>query len=81
LIGLAVGDALGAAVEFRSPESFEPFSDHRAGAHWGQRGIPKSWLEKLARRDMIDTALNALLSDPSKALGKSQGAKTSPEVT
>jgi hypothetical protein len=65
LIGLAVGDALGAAVEFRSPGSFEPVSDYRAGAHWGQRGISKPWLEELARRDMIETALNALLSDPS----------------
>ncbi len=80
LIGLAVGDALGAAVEFRSPGSFEPVSDYRAGGHWGQHGIPKPWLEGLARRDMIETALNALLSDPAKALSKSQGAKTSPEV-
>lgn len=65
LIGLTVGDALGAAVEFRSPGSFEPISDYRAGAYLGQRGVPKPWLEKLARRDIIDTALNALLSDPS----------------
>jgi ADP-ribosyl-[dinitrogen reductase] hydrolase len=45
LIGLAVGDALGAAVEFRSPGSFESVSDCRTGAHRGQRGIPKPWLE------------------------------------
>lgn len=31
LIGLAVGDALGAAVEFRSPSSFPPVSGYRDG--------------------------------------------------
>ena len=31
LIGLAVGDALGAAVEFRPPGSFEPVAGYRAG--------------------------------------------------
>lgn len=31
LIGLAVGDALGAAVEFRSPGSFEPVTGYRVG--------------------------------------------------
>ena len=31
LIGLAVGDALGAAVEFKSPGSFTPVADYRSG--------------------------------------------------
>lgn len=31
LIGLAVGDALGAAVEFKTPGSFEPVTGYRAG--------------------------------------------------
>lgn len=31
LIGLAVGDALGAAIEFERPGAFEPISDYRAG--------------------------------------------------
>jgi len=31
LIGLAIGDALGAAVEFRPPGSFEPVTDYRGG--------------------------------------------------
>lgn len=36
LIGLAVGDALGAAVEFRSPGSFAPVTGYRDG---GQHGL------------------------------------------
>ena len=35
LIGLAVGDALGAAVEFRSPGSFAPVSGYRGGGPHG----------------------------------------------
>lgn len=31
LFGLAVGDALGAAIEFRSPGSFEPITTYRTG--------------------------------------------------
>ena len=31
LIGLAVGDALGAAVEFKSPGSFAPVTGYRNG--------------------------------------------------
>lgn len=31
LLGLAIGDALGAAVEFQTPGSFEPVTDYRAG--------------------------------------------------
>ncbi len=35
LIGLAVGDALGAAVEFKSPGSFKPVTGYRAGGPHG----------------------------------------------
>ena len=43
LLGLAVGDALGAAIEFRSPGSFEPVTDYRAG---GPHGLgPGEWTD------------------------------------
>lgn len=32
-----------------------------AGAYWGESGIPAEWLEGLARRDMIEGALDSLL--------------------
>ena len=32
-----------------------------AGAYWGESGIPAEWLEGLARRNMIDAALEGLL--------------------
>lgn len=35
LLGLAIGDALGAAVEFRSPGSFEEVTDYRDGGPHG----------------------------------------------
>jgi len=35
LIGLAVGDALGAAVEFKSPGSFAPVTGYRSGGPHG----------------------------------------------
>lgn len=35
LLGLAVGDALGTALEFRSPGSFEPISDMKGGGPFG----------------------------------------------
>jgi ADP-ribosyl-[dinitrogen reductase] hydrolase len=35
LIGLAAGDALGAAVEFQSPGSFKPVTEYRAGGPHG----------------------------------------------
>ncbi len=35
LIGMAVGDALGAAVEFKSPGRFEPVTDYRTGGPHG----------------------------------------------
>jgi len=33
-----------------------------AGAMWGESGIPGEWLEALARRDMIEGALEGLMS-------------------
>jgi len=32
-----------------------------AGAYWGESGIPAEWLEALARRDMIQEAIQDLL--------------------
>lgn len=53
LIGLAVGDALGAAVEFKPPGSFEPVIDYRAG---GPHGLdPGEWTD--------DTSMALALAD------------------
>lgn len=52
-LGLAVGDALGAAVEFQAPGSFEPVCDYRAG---GPHGLdPGEWTD--------DTSLALALAD------------------
>ena len=58
LVGLAVGDALGAAVEFRRPGSFEPVTGYRAG---GPHGLgPGEWTDDtsmaLALADSINQA-------------------------
>lgn len=58
LIGLAVGDALGAAVEFRSPGSFVPVTSYRGG---GPHGLSAGeWTDDtsmaLALADSIATA-------------------------
>ncbi len=53
LLGLAVGDALGAAVEFHSPGTFEPVEGYRAG---GPHGLhPGEWTD--------DTSLALALAD------------------
>jgi len=53
LLGLAIGDALGAAVEFRPPGSFEPVTDYRAG---GPHGLgPGEWTD--------DTSMAIALAD------------------
>ena len=53
LIGLAVGDALGAAVEFKPPGSFEPVTGYRAG---GPHGLdPGEWTD--------DTSMALALAD------------------
>lgn len=32
-----------------------------AGAYWGESGIPKNWLDRLARKDMIEEALTKIV--------------------
>lgn len=59
LIGLAVGDALGAAIEFRRPGSFELVTDFRAG---GPHGLaPGEWTD--------DTSMALALADSIAAAG------------
>lgn len=43
LLGLAVGDALGAALEFKRPGTFEPITDMVGGGPWGLR--PGEWTD------------------------------------
>lgn len=53
LLGLAVGDALGAAVEFSRPGGFEPVTGYRAG---GPHGLnPGEWTD--------DTSMALALAD------------------
>ena len=53
LIGLAVGDALGAAIEFQPPGTFDPVTGYRAG---GPHGLePGEWTD--------DTSLALALAD------------------
>ena len=53
LLGLAVGDALGAAVEFKPPDAFEPVTDYRGG---GPHGLPAgAWTD--------DTSMALALAD------------------
>jgi ADP-ribosyl-[dinitrogen reductase] hydrolase len=53
LIGLAVGDALGAAVEFQDPGTFQPVTGYRAG---GPHGLaPGEWTD--------DTSMALALAD------------------
>ncbi|MCA9067425.1 MAG: ADP-ribosylglycohydrolase family protein [Planctomycetaceae bacterium] len=53
LIGLAVGDALGAAVEFKPPGTFEPVTNYRAGGP--HRLNPGEWTD--------DTSMALALAD------------------
>jgi len=53
LIGLAVGDALGAAVEFQPPGTFEPVVDYRSGGPHGLK--PGEWTD--------DTSMALALAD------------------
>lgn len=53
LVGLAVGDALGAAIEFQPPGTFDPVTGYRAG---GPHGLdPGEWTD--------DTSLALALAD------------------
>lgn len=59
LLGLAIGDALGAAVEFQSPGTFEPVTGYRAG---GPHELePGAWTD--------DTSLALALADSIAAAG------------
>ena len=59
MFGLAVGDALGAAVEFRPPGTFEPVTDYRAG---GPHGLgPGEWTD--------DTSMALALADSIATVG------------
>ncbi len=59
LLGLAVGDALGAAVEFQYPGTFEPVTGYRAG---GSHGLaPGEWTD--------DTSMALALADSIASAG------------
>jgi ADP-ribosyl-[dinitrogen reductase] hydrolase len=59
LIGLAVGDALGAAVEFRSPGSFAPVTGYRSGGPHGLKA--GEWTD--------DTSMALALADSMASVG------------
>ena len=59
LLGLAIGDALGAAVEFKPPGSFQPVTGYRAG---GPHGLePGEWTD--------DTSMALALADSMAQVG------------
>lgn len=53
LLGLAVGDAVGTALEFRSPGSFKPIADMVGGGPFGLK--PGEWTD--------DTSMALCLAD------------------
>jgi ADP-ribosyl-[dinitrogen reductase] hydrolase len=59
LIGLAVGDALGAAVEFSDPGSFAPVTGYRSGGP--HRLKPGEWTD--------DTSMALALADSIASVG------------
>jgi ADP-ribosyl-[dinitrogen reductase] hydrolase len=59
LIGLAVGDALGAAVEFKSPGSFAPVTGYRSGGPHGLKA--GEWTD--------DTSMALALADSMASVG------------
>lgn len=59
LLGLAVGDALGAAVEFKSPGDFDPVTGYRSGGP--HRLNPGEWTD--------DTSMALALADSIAAVG------------
>jgi ADP-ribosylglycohydrolase len=59
LIGLAVGDALGAAVEFSSPGSFAPVTGYRSGGPYGLKA--GEWTD--------DTSMALALADSIATVG------------
>ena len=59
LLGLAVGDALGAAIEFKSPGSFDPVSGYRGDGPHGLQ--PGEWTD--------DTSLALAMADSINSVG------------
>jgi len=59
LIGLAVGDALGAAIEFKNPGDFDPVTGYRAGGP--HRLNPGEWTD--------DTSMTLALADSIATVG------------
>lgn len=59
LLGLAIGDALGAAVEFKRPGSFKPVTDYRDGGP--HRLAPGEWTD--------DTSMALALADSLASVG------------
>src|ERR1700674_2729246 len=59
LIGLAVGDALGAAVEFKTPGSFAPVTGYRSGGPHGLKA--GEWTD--------DTSMALALADSIASVG------------
>ena len=74
LLGLAITDALGAAIVLQPPGMFTSVTGYRAdadttgavcgqfaGAYWGESGIPQEWRNGLARPEMIEKGLQRLM--------------------
>src|SRR6516162_384476 len=59
LLGLAIGDALGAAVEFEPPGTFPEVTDYRAGGPHGL--VPGEWTD--------DTSMALALADSIAEVG------------
>ncbi len=58
LLGLAIGDALGAAVEFQYPGTFEPVTGYRAG---GPHGLaPGEWTDDSAPDGVLPASVHEL---------------------
>ena len=74
LLGLAVGDAVGAAVEFRERGSFEPVRDMIGGGPFGLK--PGQWTDERnwrnLRGQMTEDDVRRLLGRPerTKTVGK-----------
>ena len=68
LIGLAIGDALGAAVEFESPGTFPEVTNYRGGGP--HRLAPGEWTDDSAGHGQSSEALAVLLGRVSARLRK-----------
>ena len=52
LLGLAIGDALGTTLEFRSPGTFTPITDMVGGSPFGLE--PGQWTDDCIKKDVED---------------------------